>query len=168
MDEWQGEHQAMLYSMWLVASMHQRAEHLISAMKRFGPNCYGLIHVHVTGCYWSEIPTGSCAFHSVFEGIKRFERYYPRCALKYSLILHGRKGAPKEHTKYMLGCTIKWAEMTGQLKISHVNRKVPVFVAMLKTARQYGADFEIEQPTQEQRLDEVRKRMLRRRVLGSN
>jgi hypothetical protein len=167
MAEWFTEQQCSLYSFWLCASVHQRPEHLIASMGYShgfgGPKTYNRCHICIQK--WDTLFSGSTAFLEVFEAIKRWERKY-RSPLRYSIILHGRRGTPKDHIKYMLGCYINYTSFTGELKISHVNRKVPVFVAMLKTARQYGADFEIEQPTKEQRLAEARNRVLRRRVLN--
>jgi hypothetical protein len=164
MDEFLLLQNSTLYSFWLVATVGMRFEHRVVSLKRFGPNTWG--HIHVTVQKWDQILTGCTAFFEVYESIKLFERRYPDCAEKYSIIVHGKHGSPKGHTQYMLGCTIKYAKFTGELKISHINRKVPALVEMLHTARFYGASFETSNDKDE-RLANFKRRMLEKKVFRS-
>jgi hypothetical protein len=154
--------EASRYSMWLVATIPQRCEHLIVAMKRFGANTYGFIHCTVQK--WSQIQTGVSAFFEVYEAIKKWDRRYGEITTRYSLIIHGRKGTPKGHTCYMFGAYLTYTRFEGKLTISKVNRKVKVFVAMLRTSKQYGAEIATEQELQEKRTS-FSQRMREKKVL---
>jgi len=165
--DWEMEQEASRYSMWLVATIPQRCEHLITSMKRFGSNTFGFVHCTVQNSKWSQIPTGVSAFLGVYEEIKKFDRKYGDIVTRYSLVLHGKRGTPKGHTQYMHGCYINYARFEGKLTISKVNRKVPCFVAMLRTARQYGGVFEQDPATVEQRLANVKRKMLEKKVFRS-
>jgi hypothetical protein len=162
--DWEMEQEAGRYSMWLVATIPQRCEHLIVSMKRFGANTYGFVHVTVQNSKWSHIPVGPSSFLEVYEAIKTFDRKFGDIVIYYSLVIHGRKGCPKDHIRYMLGARITYSRFTGELTISKVNRKVPCFVAMLRTAKQYGAEISTEQEKEERKVS-LRKRRIEKRVL---
>jgi hypothetical protein len=166
MDEWEIQQQAAHYKIWVTAQLFQRPEHIASkcGMGRH-PHMWNKIHV-CTGKVWDSIPTGCTAFFEVYQEIKKFERLYPDQAVYYSIILKSLKGAPTKNYGYIFGCRIHYNTWSGEVKLSKCCRSIPVFTLMLNTARQYGGVIEVEPPTNEQRLSEVRKRMLRRRVLN--
>ena len=142
----------------------RRCEHLIVSLKRFGAITYGFVHVTVQNSKWSNISVGPSSFLEVYEAIKKFDRKYGDLVIYYSLVIHGRRGCPKDHIKYMLGARITYSRFKEELTISKVNRKVPCFVAMLRTAKQYGGVFELDPATVEQRLTNAKRRMLEKRV----
>jgi hypothetical protein len=165
MNDWYTEKERELYSFWLVASLPQFYSHLIVAMRYNhgfgGVNTYNRVHCAVQR--WGTLET---SFVEVHEALKRWHKKYGQATLRYSIILHGRKGAPKGHVRYMLGCYIDYIS-DNEIRISHIDRKVPAFVAMIRSSRFYGGVFKQEQPTQEEAFANARKRMLQKRVLSS-
>jgi hypothetical protein len=169
MDEWFNERECSLYSFWLVASLPQRFEHLVASMGYDhgfgGVNTYR--YCHCTVAKYEQLFSGNGAFALVVESIKRWHKKYGSITRRYSIIIHGRHGAPKGHIKYMLGCYIDYIS-DNEIKITHIDRKVPAFVAMIRSSRFYGGVFKQEQPTQEEAFANARKRMLIKRVMSSN
>jgi hypothetical protein len=166
MDEWEIQQQSSQFKMWVTASIFQRPEHIASTM-RYHAHMWNKIHV-CAGRVWDSIPVGCTSFFEIYCEIKKFERRYPDCAQYYSIILKSKKGADIKTNGYFLGCKIHYNAWTGEIKLSHCCRNVPVFTMLLKTARQYGGVFQQEQPTQEEAFANARKRMLIKRVLSSN
>jgi len=163
MNEFFTDQECSLYSFWLVASLPQFFPHLVRYMK-YHPSTYNRVH-----CTVEKFPNllyGNSAFAPVHEAVKRWHRKYGQATLRYSIVLHGRRGAPKGHIKYMLGCYIDYIS-DDELRISHINRKVPAFVAMIRSSRFYGGVFEQETATVEQRFANAKRRMLEKKVLRS-
>jgi len=158
------------WSMWLVMTTTQRVPSMISYGKRHGLRT---VHngVHVTLLTFSEIPQG---FILIASKIKDFERRYRtmtimenRAPIRYSLILHGRKGAGKLNCVYQHGCFIYYRP-DGSFRINKVNRKSKAFVSMLNSAKFYGGEIETQEQEQFSRGSKVlTKKQLeaRRRVL---
>ena len=133
------------------------------AMKHFGANTYG--YVFNTIQKWDSILTGSCAFFEVYQAIKNHDRKYGDITIRYSIQLHGKKGTSKGHAQYMHGCFIYYSRFEGKLTITHATRKVRIFLLMLRSAHQYGAEIVAPQQEKEERKENARKLQLQKKVL---
>jgi hypothetical protein len=140
MDEWEIQQQSSQFKMWVTASIFQRPEHIASTLRHHS-HMWNKIHV-CTGHVWDSIPTGCTAFFEVYQEIQKFERRYPDTTVYFSIILKAKKGAPTRNYGYILGCKIHHNTWTGEIKLSHCCRSVPVFTMLLKTARRYGGVFD--------------------------
>ncbi len=142
----------------------------LSFRHRFGGmNTYNMIHVTLQK--WDSIPID---FLEVALKIKDFEVKCRRLAImhgrtpvKYSIILHGKRGSGKANCIYQHGCFIYYRP-DGSFRISKVNRKSKAFLAMLKTARYFGGEIETqeqEQITKEGKILSKKQLEIRKRVL---
>ncbi len=158
------------YSCWISASCMQRPEHLIAAMHPRtpkhpwgGPCTYRMIHITIQK--WDSIPVD---FLEVALKIKDFERKYQGMAVRYSIILHGRKESGIENTKYQHGCFIYYSPFDSRFRINKVNRTSKALIAMLKTARYWKGEIETveqEQITKEGKVLSKKQLEIRKRVL---
>jgi hypothetical protein len=164
MDEWEIEQQASQFKMFVTASIFQRPEHIASTLKRHA-HMWNKIHV-CTGRIFDSIPTGCTSFFWVYQEILKFERKYPDTAVYFSIILRKKKGAPIKTNGFFLGCKIHHNTWTGEIRLSHCCRNVPVFTMLLKTARSYGGVFDEEQDNVEKaNTKSMRQLEVERRVL---
>jgi hypothetical protein len=149
---------------WMTKRRLQRPEHLCSTLRRH-PHLYP--YVFITIARFECIPL---TFSEILFAIKGWKSKCVDGTLygTYHIIVHPRGqmfGNSKGSTvKYQHGCNITY-DING-IKIWKIKCRHPAFIRILKTAHQYSAVIEEEQTTQEQRLAEARKRVLRRRVLN--
>ncbi len=98
---------------------------------------------------------------------RRLAIMHGRTPVKYSIILHGKRGSGKANCIYQHGCFIYYRP-DGSFRISKVNRKSKAFLAMLKTARYFGGEIETqeqEQITKEGKILSKKQLEIRKRVL---